>query len=315
MIKQQIDPFIPDQLMRYSLIFLAIILFFAACQKTPPAQNSTLSDVKRYTLQGKVVSLNRAAKKATIEHQDIPGYMEAMTMEFPVRQDAVWDVLTPGSDVRADLVVDNAKGEFWLENMSISAVPAPGQATPAVNEEFAQIDKEVPNFKLTNQDGKRISFNDFRGKALAVTFIYRECPLPDYCIKMSRNFSDAAAEVKQDNLYKDKIRLLSISFDPARDSPEKLKQYGLGYMGTGATPDFTIWQLAVGPDKDIRAIADFFGLQYQTDENNKTQINHSLVTAVISPEGKVIKIFKGNEWTPDDLLRELKTTLDSSKSH
>jgi protein SCO1/2 len=260
-----------------------------------------------------VISVNKAAKKITVEHQDIPGYMEAMTMEFPVRQDAVWDVLTPGSDVRADLVVDNAKGEFWLENMSISAAPSPDQATPPVNQYFAQIDKEVPNFHLTNQDGKSISFNDFRGKALAVTFIYRECPLPDYCIKMSRNFSDAAAEIKQDNLYKDKIRLLSISFDPARDTPEKLKQYGLGYMGTGATPDFTIWQLAVGPDKDIRAIADFFGLQYQTDANDKTQINHSLVTAVISPEGKVTKIFKGNEWTPGDLLRELKATLDSSK--
>ena len=299
--------------MRYLIIFLSVIFLFAACQKPVAPENTASANVKRYELKGKVDSVNKAAKKATIDHQDIPGYMEAMTMEFPIRQDAVWDVLTPGSLIRADLVVDNAKGEFWLENMSISAAPIAGQSSPPVNQYFAQVDKQVPNFELTNQDGKKIHFNDFRGKALAVTFIYRECPLPDYCIKMSRNFSDAANEIKQDNLYKDKIRLLSISFDPARDTPEKLKQYGLGYMGTASTPDFSVWQLAVGPDKDIRAIADFFGLQYQTDENDKTQINHSLVTAVISPEGKITKIFNGNDWTPGDLLRELKATINPQK--
>ena len=73
--------------------------------------------------------------------------------------------------------------------------------------------------------------------------------------------------------------------------------------------DFQVWQLAVGSDKEVRAIADFFGLQYEVDQNNKAVINHSLVTAVISPAGKVTKIFKGNEWTTGDLLRELKAAL------
>jgi len=294
--------------MRYLIIILSAVFLLTACQKASTNTGAASPSAKRYDFRGKVISIDKANKKATIEHQDIPGYMDAMTMEFPIRQDSVWEVLTPGSEIRADLVVDNANAQFWLENMSISVAPA-GQPTPPVNQYFAQVDKQVPNFELTNQDGKKIHLNDFRGKALAVTFIYRECPLPDYCIKMSRNFSDAANEIKQDNLYKDKIRLLSISFDPARDTPEKLKQYGLGYLGTASTPDFSVWQLAVGPDKDIRAIANFFGLQYQTDENDKTQINHSLVTAVISPEGKVTKIFTGNDWTPGDLLRELKATL------
>jgi protein SCO1/2 len=295
--------------MRYLIIFISVIVLFTACQKPSTNTGAPSPTAKRYELRGKVISIDKAKKEATIEHQDIPGYMEAMTMPFPIRQDSVWDVLTPGSEIRADLVVDNANAQFWLENLSISAAPAAGQPTPPVNQYFAQVDKQVPNFELTNQDGKKIHFNDFRGKALAVTFIYRECPLPDYCIQMARNFSDAANEIKQDNLYKDKIRLLSISFDPARDTPEKLRQYGLGYLGTASTPDFSVWQLAVGPDKDIRSIANFFGLQYQTDENDKTQINHSLVTAVISPEGKVTKVFTGNDWAPGDLLRELKATL------
>ena len=110
---------------------------------------------------------------------------------------------------------------------------------------------------------------------------------------------------------KDKMRLVSVSFDPENDTPEKLRSYGQGYLGKDAKPDFSVWQLAVGNDKEVRSIADFFGLRYETDQNDKTQINHSLRTAVISPAGKVTKIFAGNDWTPNDLLKELKATLEA----
>jgi protein SCO1/2 len=130
---------------------------------------------------------------------------------------------------------------------------------------------------------------------------------------MSQNFSDLANELAADAEFKDKLRLLSISFDPANDTPAKLREYGLGYLGRGAKPDFTVWQLAVGKDEEVRKIADFYGLRYEVDPNNKAQISHSLRTIVISPDGKVAKIFAGNEWTPGELLRELKATLDNSK--
>jgi protein SCO1 len=292
--------------MRFLLCFISLVLIFSSCAK--PTAKEVSPDAKRFTLKGKVVSVDRAGKKAKIDHEDIPGYMDAMTMDFPIREDAVWDELKPGSDIRADLVIDNANAQFWLENISISAAPNANQAALPVNENFAEVGQRVPDFSLTNQDGKHISLADFRGKALAITFIYRECPLPDYCIKMSKNFSDLANQLNTDAALKDKIRLLSISFDPARDTPEKLKQYGLGYLGAGAK-DLGVWQLAVGSDKEVRSIADFFGLRYEVDQNNKTQINHSLVTAVVAPDGKVTKIFTGNEWTTAELLKELKATL------
>ena len=146
---------------------------------------------------------------------------------------------------------------------------------------------------------------------LAITFIYAQCPLPDYCIKMSKNFSDAALRIMEDPEAKGVYRLLSVSFDPARDTPEKLRSYGLGYLGKDAKPDFSVWQLAVGSDTEVRAIADFFGLRYEVDQNDKTQFNHSLRTAVISPEGKVTKILSGNEWTVNDLIREMKASAGS----
>jgi len=292
--------------MRYFLLILFFTLFFTACQKAETQTAST--DAKRYTLKGKIVSVDKAKKKATITHDEIPGYMDAMTMDFPIREDWVWEDLTKDAEIRADLVVD--KDGYWLEKIGIVAAPNPNQPPlPPANEKFAQIGQEVPSFNLTNQDGKKISTRDFRGKALAITFIYSRCPLPEYCILMSKNFSDVANQLQDNPELKDKIRLLSISFDPQTDTPAKLKEYGLGYLGKNAKPDFTVWQLASGSEKEVKEIADFFGLRYQLNANDKTQFDHSLRTIVISPEGKVQEIISGNEWTPNDLLRELQATM------
>ena len=292
--------------MKHLSIFLFSILLLTACQKSQPQNQNASPEAKRYKLKGKVISVDKAAKKAEIAHEEIAGYMSAMTMKFAIKDDWVWDELTPGAEIQAELVVD--KGDYWLEKLGISALPNPNQSPLPVNEKFAQIGKQVVDFTLVNQDGKPVSSKDFRGKAWAITFIYAQCPLPDYCIKMSTNFSDAANQIK-DSEVKDKIALLSISFDPEHDTPEKLKQYRQGYLGKDAKADLSVWQLAVGKDAEVRKVADFFGLRYETDQNDKTQINHSLRTAVIAPDGKVTKIFAGNEWTANDLLRELQAAL------
>jgi len=297
--------------MRIHFFLPLLLLFFVGCQ--PAANISNSSTAKRYPFVGKVVSVDKNAKKAKIDHQEIPGYMSAMTMDFPIHEDWVWNDLTPGSEIHAELVVDNAaKDPYWLENIGIVAAADPSKPVPT-DDRFAQIGKPVPDFILTNQDGKKFSINDYRGKALAITFIYARCPLPDYCIRMSKNFSDLAIALNKDAELKDKIRLLSISFDPENDTPGKLRSYGIGYMGNPNPPDFTVWQLAVGSDAEVRKIGDFFGLDYRIDENNKTQINHNLRTAVISPEGKVTKMFAGNEWTPAQLLNELKASMAEEK--
>src|SRR5258706_3400303 len=304
--------------MRIFISLLLLMLTFWACKtavnsnQTSTNANQASANAKRFPFKGKVVSVNKAAKKAKIDHEAVEGYMEAMTMDFPIHADMVWDELTPGAQITADLVVDSSsKDGFWLENIVISSAAKPGQADVPVNENFAQIGREVPDFSLVNQDGKKISMKDFRGKALAITFIYAKCPLPDYCIRMSTNFSDLAIQINANAEMKDKIRLLSISFDPGNDTPEKLRSYGLGYLGNDPKTKFDVWQLAVGTDAEVRKVADFFGLRYEVDQNDKTKINHSLITAVIAPDGKVTKIFAGNEWTPAQLLKELETASNA----
>jgi len=299
--------------MRIRFFILVCCLAIIGCQPAANSSSNSSANAKRYPFVGKVKAVDKNAKKATIAHEEIPGYMPAMTMDFPIHEDWVWNDLTPGSEIHAELVVDNAaKDPYWLEKIGIVAVADPNNPVPT-DDRFAQIGKPVPDFSLTDQDGKKISIKDYRGKALAITFIYARCPLPDYCIRMSMHFSDLARQLNNDPELKDKIRLLSISFDPENDTPAKLRSYGAGYLGNQDPSDFTVWQLAVGTDAEVKKIADFFGLDYRVDENNKTQINHNLRTAVISPEGNVTKIFSGNEWTPGQLLNELKASMNPEK--
>lgn len=296
-----------------AILSLFFNLFSIGCG--PSAGSSASSpNAKRYPIKGTVVSVDPAAKKAKVDHEAIPDFMPAMVMDFPIHADWVWNDLKPGSEIRAELVVDNtAKEPYYLENIGIVAAADPSRPAPPINENFAQVGQPVPDFVLTNQDGKKITIKDFQGKALAITFIYARCPLPDYCIKMSTSFSDLAKQLATDAELKDKARLLSISFDPANDTPEKLRSYGIGYLGNDPNAKFDVWQIAVGKDAEVRKIADFFGLRYEIDQNDKTQINHSLRTAVISPDGKVTKIFPGNEWTIADLRNELQNALKQSQ--
>ncbi len=127
---------------------------------------------------------------------------------------------------------------------------------------------------------------------------------------MSRNFSDLAGMLGNLPDLKDKIRLLSISFDPATDTPETLRKYGLGYMGKGSNYDFKGWQLATGSAQTVKDMTNFFGLRYETDQTDQTQINHSLKTIVIGSDGRVRKVFSGNDWTVDELLAELRSAVN-----
>ena len=155
--------------MRYPILFLFSVLLFTACQKPPIQQPIASPDAKIFTLKGKIVSVDKAKQTAKINHESIPNVMVGMTMDFPIYNDDILNTLTKDSEIKADLVVD--KGAFWLENINVVAAPNPDKPAPTPNEKFAYEGKEVPNFNLTNQDGKRITINDFRGKALAITFI------------------------------------------------------------------------------------------------------------------------------------------------
>jgi protein SCO1/2 len=286
--------------------FLLIGLIVSACSSKRSAPTSTFnapeasSSAKRYDVKGKVVSVDKANRKVTIAHEAIKDYMEAMTMPFTLPNEDVYSELKPGSQILATLVVD--QGRSWLEDPVISNVVDPNLVSKTEDSGVEPAaGTETPDFALVNQDGKKIGFKQYRGKALVLTFIYTRCPLPDYCPLMTKNFEAINRELQGKPALRDKTHLLSITVDPDYDKAKVLRDYGERFAGSDKDV-FKRWEFATGSPEQIKKVAQFFGLNYWKE---KDQIIHGLRTAIITPDGKVAKVYRHNDWKPEDLVKDL----------
>jgi cytochrome oxidase Cu insertion factor (SCO1/SenC/PrrC family) len=161
---------------------------------------------------------------------------------------------------------------------------------------------------MVNQDGRRIRLSQYRGRALVLTFIYTRCPLPDYCPLMTDNFAEIEKELKASPAVYAKTHLFSVTVDPEYDTPKVLRAYANNHSA-----DFQHWDFLTEDKDEVRRVATYFGMQYWPDGD---QIVHSLRTAIIDPEGKVLKLYHGNEWKPLEIvaeLREVAASADESK--
>jgi protein SCO1/2 len=267
---------------------LALVAFFAACA-------GKRGDEHRYELKGKVVAVDRAKGEVTVDHEEIAGYMPAMTMPYSLRDADALKFVGVGDRVQATLVVGD--GDYWLENPIITKVQA--NASDAAGGAEPQPGSPVPDVRLVNQDGKPVRTGQFKGRALLVTFVYTRCPMPDQCPVMSANFAQINGALENDPDLRKKAHLLSVTLDPEYDGPEVLRSYGSTYTGG----KFDDWDFATGDPEEVRRLAQSFGLMYGRENG---QIIHSLRTGVVTPDGKLYKIYRGNEWKPDEVLRDLK---------
>ena len=277
-----------------------LVLLFAATLVISGCRSSS-DKFRKYDVDGKVIAVDSAKKKLTIAHKDIPGLMKAMTMDYTVSEDWVARQAKPGDHITASLVMD-PEGAY-LEKVTLTSTgTAPEASTSPMH--IPDIGDVPPDLTFGNQDGKQVKLSQLRGRPVLLTFIYTRCPLPDYCIRMSDNFGLVARGLKKDNpaLY-DKLQMLSISIDPEFDTAPVLKNYGKSFAST-VDPTFSHWQFASASPKDTRDFANYFGLSYSKEQG---QITHSLRTALLDPNGKIVAIYNGNDWRPDDVIKDLKS--------
>ena len=284
------------------LIFLLLTGFEGCSRETPAPAEQAPGAI--YQLRGVVVSSDAAKGVVSIDAEAVPGLMGAMTMPYKLSQPGVATELHPGDHLTARLRISRDSSE--LDQIDVTAqakpdykpdkfynVPAPGQL--------------VPDFKFLNQNGKTITIDQFRGKVLLVTFIYTRCPLPDYCIRMSRNFAAVQQQLAADPQRYSKTHLLSVSFDPEHDTPKVLRSYGNAYLGQPNENGFSHWDFAAPPAAELTAVDQFFDVGVSPG-NNKT-LTHSLSTAVIAPDGKIYRWYPSNEWTPSAVVDDIRQAL------
>ena len=295
-----------------ALLGLLLVLMPVACGKqsaTAPGRPVAASaDAKRYTLSGVVKKVDREKREVTVEHESIPGFMEAMTMAFPVRDDPqVFEILHDGDRVEAKLVVDG--GDYWLEEIltkgfvpalvgTVATAPAtvPASAsrvvTPEPNRGVA-VGDPIPDFALTDQTGRTVRLSQMRGEPVAVAFVYTRCPIATACPLTAARFA------KLDSMLKEKGfgKLLTITVDPEHDTPKVLAEYA---KHLGANP--ARWKFLTGDPKAVADVASRFGVLYYPDAG---QVVHTQAVAVVDPEGRLAAIYYGEKWEPEHLLRDI----------
>ena len=117
---------------------------------------------------------------------------------------------------------------------------------------------------------------------------------------MDRHFVTIQERLKADPA-RSKVHLATVSFDPATDTPPVLKKHA---QQLGA--DLTRWTFFTGDRDDIDKFASGFGVTIGRDLSDPKNITHNLRTVIIDPEGKLKKTYTGNEWTPDQILADLR---------
>jgi protein SCO1/2 len=225
--------------------------------------------------------------------------MKAMTMDFPVRDTWVFNVVHTGDMVRATLVVAD---DAHLENVSVTQSRGTADLSSTSPVHLPQKGELPPDFHFVNQDGRTIHLAQFRGEPLLITFIYSRCPLPDYCVRMSNNFAEVAnlLQLSSPAAFA-KLQMLSITLDPEFDDPKVLRGYGKGYAGA-VDPNLKHWSFATASPAEIRKAAEYFGLSY---EKQSGQVVHNLRTALLDSDGKLFELYSGNQWKPADLSSQL----------
>lgn len=284
--------------MRPSIIFffsLAAALAVAACSRAP--------EPRHYQLTGQIIGIAADRTQANIKHGDIPGLMPAMTMPYRVKTAKMLDGIAPGDLVTATLVVES--NDAYLSDLTktgsapLADVPeAPPSAAPAM----ARLKEgdAVPDAPFVDQDGRQTTFGAFKGKTVVLTFIYTSCPLPTFCPLMDRNFAALQRRFKDDPALKN-VHLVTISFDPATDTPAVLKKHAEGLQA-----NFKTWTFLTGKVDDIDRFGAAFGLVVTRAENDPRDITHTLRTAIVGADGRLVKVYTGNDWTPEQVLADLK---------
>lgn len=285
----------------------AVLLAFVALTGCHSAQDSESAPEKWYPVRGVIVSTNADKGEVVLNHEAIPGFMEAMTMPYKLKDPTIISELHAGDLITATLMTkqsSNGPFDMRLDHIVVIAQARPDTKPKVVYHVPAPGDA-VPDFPLLNQSGRKIRLSQFRGKVVLLTFVYTRCTVADYCPRMSRNFAQIDKTLAGDPAIYARTHLVSISFDPTYDTPKVLRSYGGAYTGKYTNETFAHWDFAAPSVEDLPKVEQFFDLGVTPGDSGS--LMHSLATVVVGKDGKVVAFYPTNDWTPDTLLAQIRT--------
>lgn len=265
------------------------VLFVTGCGR--PDRGAT---ERTFEVTG-VVRAPLADGRIVIEHEEIPGFMPAMTMPFFARDEPDIVKLRAGDRVRFRFVVGDTSSRAehfeWLGHAD-EAVAGVARREPRLHEGDA-----VPSFSLVDQNGAAVGASDLAGKRTVLTFIFTRCPVPEFCPLTTEHFAQLQSRLQNDPQLQEDARLWCITLDPEHDQPAVLRDYGIAH---GA--DFTRWRFLTGDPAELQKLRQWFAVHAQAKEGT---VEHTLATALVGRDGRVTDIWRGNRWTTSEVMDAL----------
>lgn len=257
---------------------------------------------RRYSVRGMVLRVDPATRTFTVSHEAIDGLMSAMIMPFEVRDARELMPLAPGALVDFTLVIGAQAG--YASDIHVRTYRTAEQ-DPLTARRLALLEKaagravtplaagqSVPDFTLIDQTGQPVRYSTLTaGKVVALNFIYTRCALPQFCLRATNVFS--VMQKRFARQYGRDLVLLTVTFDPERDTPDVLATYAARFNA-----DPKMWRFLTGKTADVRRVCGLFGVESYLDEG---LLNHSLHTAVIDRQGRLVSNIEGNQYTSEQL--------------
>jgi len=264
----------------------------SACSRTAPT--------REYQLQGQILDVKPETSEVLVKHGDIAGFMPAMARPYRVGDAKILADKQPGDLITATLVVGETEAHLSkIDKTGHAAIE--DAAGPAITEsQMLKPGDPVPDTPLVDENNDARPLTSLKGHRVALTFMYTRCPQPDFCPLMDRNFAAIQNEIKKTPGLDD-VRLVSVSFDPANDTPAVLRAHAQTLQA-----DPAVWHFVTAGAGDIKGFSARFGVTAEPSDESPSILTHNLSTAVIDADGRLVKIRPGNMWTPADLLADLK---------
>ncbi len=256
---------------------------------------------REFVLRGQILAV-RGDDEVLVKHDEIKGFMPAMTMPYKVRQPALLRRSTAGDLIVATVAVSDTDAVLTRIERTGTAPIANAEPSAGTHVALLRAGDLAPDGRLTDEAGQPLSLAAWRGAAVAITFIYTRCPLPQFCPLMERRFGEVQAAVKRDSTLLGRARLLSVSFDPDRDTAAVLAAHAARLHA-----DPKVWSFATAARGEVDAFAAAFGVNVIREAD--TSITHNLRTAVLDQDGRLLSVYDGSEWTATQVVEDLRRAL------
>ena len=285
--------------MRLLIFVLALWAAMHSPALLAQTNNAASPEPKTFAVTGTIKEIKADGKTVIVRHEKIPGYMEAMTMPFEVHGTNELSGLKAGDQISFRLTVTDS--DSWIDQIKKTGT-APKEAleppaAPTPQERGLGIGDPMPDYTLTNELGKTVTFSQFKGTAYAFTFFFTRCPLPNYCPRLSKNFEHATTKLAAKANAPTNWHFFSITFDPEHDTPEVLKKYGETYHYDPAH-----WSFLTGSRETIEQFTHQFGFRYAPDSGF---FSHNFITVIVDANGILKTAWPMSGDTSDTIVSEI----------